>query len=129
VEKYLIKRDISFETICFLRGVYGYRLHPKNIFASTMFSKFSDEESLKYFKIMRKHLNQQTDPIKKLYFLNEIYVFAISNFENIKNTYFQKILYFIYEKGCINLEQLYESLDDESKEAYKMEEVKKKFED
>ncbi|CAD8181789.1 unnamed protein product [Paramecium octaurelia] len=125
IEQYLTQRDTSFEDIVYLRNIYGYRIHPKNAIAQKILAKFTEDEVDQYFENMKQQEQSSTDPINKLYYLNEIYVLATVSNTNIK--VLTSMIKYIYEIGCINFEQIYEQLDEESKEAYQFEEIKKKF--
>ncbi|CAK86330.1 unnamed protein product (macronuclear) [Paramecium tetraurelia] len=125
IEQYLTQREITFEDIVYLRNIYGYRIHPKNGIAQKILAKFTEEEIDQYFENMKQQEQSSTDPINKLYYLNEIYVLATVGNTNIK--VLTSMIKYIYEIGCQNFEQIYEQLDEESKEAYQFEEIKKKF--
>ncbi|CAD8157386.1 unnamed protein product [Paramecium octaurelia] len=125
IEQYLTQRETTFEDVVYLRSIYGYRIHPKNGIAQKILAKFTEEEIDQYFENMKQQEQSSTDPINKLYYLNEIYVLATVSNTNIK--VLTSMIKYIYEIGCINFEQIYEQLDDESKQAYQFEEIKKKF--
>jgi hypothetical protein len=38
IEKALSKRTLTFDFLIYIRSIYGYRLHPKNLLASVAFS-------------------------------------------------------------------------------------------
>ncbi|CAD8094557.1 unnamed protein product [Paramecium sonneborni] len=125
IEQYITQREVSYEDIIYLRNIYGYRIHPKNGIAQKILAKFTEDEIVQYFENMKQQEQSSTDPINKLYFLNEIYVLATVSNTNIK--ILTQMIQYIYEIGCINFQQIYEQLDEESKEAYQFEEIKKKF--
>ncbi|CAD8098112.1 unnamed protein product [Paramecium sonneborni] len=127
IEQYLTQREVAYDDIVYLRNIYGYRIHPKNGIAQKVLAKFTEDEVVQYFENIKQQEQSSTDPINKLYFLNEIYVLATVSNINVKNL--TQMIKYIYEIGCINFQSIYDQLDEESKEAYQFEEIKKKFSD
>ncbi|KAM3137459.1 hypothetical protein pb186bvf_010432 [Paramecium bursaria] len=128
IETQLIKKELDYDFIVFIRSIYGHRLNPKSAFAQQMFSKFQKQEFQQYFKHMRQLYLHNDEVQKKLYFLNEIYVLASCCFSKLPVKEQARYTFFILEKGAQH-ELFYDSLSEENRNENDINEVKKKLED